>query len=152
MGISKDLGCVASNWIEEHKKEVILAKCLHEQWTSPPTHPNRLNCVGESPLDSAIFEGPDAVAEQISQGADINKKGSLGRTTLHFAVSCCFRSWVITIVQKLLELGADPNAKNSISCTPLFFVCRSQNPVPLVKLLFGTVRMSMLLTKAAILL
>lgn len=51
----------------------------------------------------------------ISQGLDVHGKDKTGATALH----SCLDRWSTTVVNVLLEYGADPNAVNNMGATPL---------------------------------
>ena len=75
---------------------------------------------------------PDAVAECLVAGVEINSPGTGGDTPLHFA------AWVgdPSVVALLLEAGADPRARNDWGVTPLHRAAENRYP-DIITLLVG---------------
>lgn len=136
VGIGVDQQELAYEGFYTNTDKTISVHYYRQDWTENYVHPNRFNCVGESPLEMALWEGPDAVEKLISNGADVNAKGLSGETALHYALR---HAWSIPfeIIQKLLSSGADANAKNDYGRTPFFYVSRRHDLQRFIELLMS---------------
>ena len=85
---------------------------------------SRLSVGGEPEPESQILE---AVIAAVDLGADVNQVNAEGDTALHVAAE----NEHTTVVQFLVESGAEINAKNGIGLTPLgALLRRAQNRAP----------------------
>lgn len=79
--------------------------------------------------DISMFGGDEKELRDLVQerGVDVNQKFFFGDTALHLASSDGGNN---SIVQTLLELGANPNKQNNRGLTPLHYAFK--NPDPLI--------------------
>lgn len=80
---------------------------------------NAVNCYRETPLMCAIAAKNISLVEECllvhGKTLDLNTQDKDNRTLLHYAVM----ERATSIIEKLLQLGADPDIKNSKGATPL---------------------------------
>lgn len=73
-----------------------------------------------TPLMWAALNGHSSLVDLlIDRGANVNAVATHGDTVLGYAISCCEKPGSADIVTKLLDNGADPNAKPHDGWTPL---------------------------------
>lgn len=121
-------------YVYNNTDKVIIVRYFYKDWIEKHVRPNRFHCVGESPLEMALWEGPDAVDKVISAGEDVNAKGLRGLTVLHRAF-CLVNVIPFEVIQRLLSSGSNPNAMDDSGETPMFYVGRALDPKPSIELL-----------------
>jgi len=81
----------------------------------------------QTPLILASANGDDVLVEQLlACGANVNEMQGIGDTALHVAVvprRDSHNEAFVSIVQRLLKSGAEPNAHNDEGKTPLYLAC-----------------------------
>jgi hypothetical protein len=79
----------------------------------------------------------DAVKTLLERGANVNMKNIDGMTALHFvAVNTCVKSYIIEVIELLLDFKAEINATDNLGETPLMnSVRRSRNTIDAVGML-----------------
>lgn len=91
---------------------------------------NSPNKYGETPLMMAVFKGQKAIFEKlIERGADVN--GGSSWTALHYAAT----EGRADFVERLLALGAKPNAQTKAGVTPLIMAARKPSREVVMQLL-----------------
>ena len=90
-------------------------------------NPNALNESGETPLANATaFEDAAVVIALLNAGAVLEYSGDL----LHWAVDREHEA----VVTALLRTGVDPDVRDNLGCTPLYYAASLDN-LPLVEAL-----------------
>ena len=89
-----------------------------------------------SPIYRAIFDGDCKRIDALLTGHDVNQRTDSGDNwnLLHIALVSVTRAPSPEVVQHLIEIGVDVNARDRRRWTPLHFAARTKNPA-VVKLL-----------------
>jgi ankyrin repeat protein len=112
---------VAADWADTGTVATLLAMCADV---------NVVDCRKNPPLIRAIINGRGAqrtlavevVKQLLDAGADVNQKGFMNQTALHFAYKMIDRSGSqsegTNLIELLLQKGADPTLKDASGHVP----------------------------------
>lgn len=91
---------------------------------------------GSTALSQAAFRGAvEVVKLLLARGADVNASSNEGYTSLHTAISTGANGALRTVVETLLQNGANTNAKNSDQGVTPFHKALERGDIEIVKLL-----------------